>query len=165
MSIICGAIRWLKDHNERAHSMLMKQINNLEGEKQKLSTERAVDWLNANAREIELSHLLYRIKLEHTKIKEYEAKIDKLKNRKKEKRNQSKQLLKQADNTADSELEINCIDEDDIVLEDVIVGAEFESEEEDENTEEKYEPIKVKFQANKLCSTYIFSLIFLDIYL
>lgn len=155
MSIICGALRWLRDYNTRLHENFKQKINNLENEAQKSSkdSQEVKDWFNAKTKEIELTRLLNTLKLEYNKIKEYDEKIEKLKaekdaeEKKKVWKKNSIKKIKEADH--DDELQMESIDEDELVLNDQneydYEFAESDEDEEDEN--KKYEPIKVGIKA------------------
>lgn len=149
MSIICGALRWLKDYNKRIRERLFEKINKLEVEKQNCSTE-VVDWLNTKAREIELTRMIYELKMEINRIEEYDAKLEKIKKaeRKKKRFNFKDVLLK-------DELEQEIADEEDeLTLDDPVLNLDEESEE-DEDSDKKYEPIKVKLSPNSIHSCFL----------
>ncbi|KAJ8943644.1 hypothetical protein NQ318_005646 [Aromia moschata] len=49
LSIICGAIRWLKDHNTFIRKQLSESISKLELEKQKIAAD-GNDWLSSQSK-------------------------------------------------------------------------------------------------------------------
>lgn len=79
LSIICGAIKWLKDHNEYRKGSLSEQIKTLETEKQQLSNEEK-DWFTSQSKEMEVTRKLNALKIEERRILDYEKKINNIKN-------------------------------------------------------------------------------------
>lgn len=138
LSIICGALKWLKDHNELIHTNLEETINNLQLDKEKLQSS-SNDWLSSQAKEIELNRKLQEIKVKLTRLNEYDQKIEQLQNKVKTSKKKVWDAPKKTVEVNDANLEEN---EDDLVLEDVIPGLEEESDEESEN-EDAYVPVKV----------------------
>lgn len=129
----------------------------MEIEKQKLSCE-TTDWLNSQTKEIELNVKLANLKLQQQKIKDYDKKIENLKNKQKNKRGWKKiEKNKELEST-----EIENIDDDDIILEDLVPGINDESDEEIE--EDKYKPVQVFcFQISFLFDSLL--VYFIDLYL
>lgn len=142
LSIICGALRWLGDYNERLHKNLLEKIQKLEDEARKSMDDAAevADWFSAKTREIELTRMLYAFKLEYNKLLEYDAKIEKLKT----KQNCEKRKMWKHQKTVE-EPQLESVDEEELILEDFSVLSDTQqSDEEDEAEQErKYEPIKV----------------------
>lgn len=136
LSIICGALKWLIDHNEWERNKLTTQIKSLESEKQKLSSE-ITDWLCSQSKEIEVTRKLNSLKLENNKINDYDLRIAEIKNRKKVKIDRKKYYKKNDAEVKD--LEETAVEEDDILLDE----ADVVEEDEEEVEEHKYEPIKV----------------------
>lgn len=62
LSIICGAIKWLKDHNEHKKKLLSDQIAVLELEKEKFANEEQ-DWFTSQSKEIEVTRKLNELKV------------------------------------------------------------------------------------------------------
>ncbi|KAF5308905.1 hypothetical protein FQR65_LT00605 [Abscondita terminalis] len=134
LSIICGALRWLKDHNERERNEITDNIKSIEKSISKLGS-KTDDWITAQAEEIELTRKLNKLKIYQNNITEYDKKIDKLS----QKRKQKKHVV--VDNTslqAGSNFEE---DEDEMLLEEVTETEEGVSDEEDDR--EKYAPVKI----------------------
>lgn len=148
MSIICGALKWLKDHNDLVHSNLEEKISELQLDKEKLQSS-SNDWLSTQAKEIELNRKLQEIKVKLARINEYDEKIEQLQNKVKTSKKKVWEASKKAVEVNDANVEEN---EDDLVLEDVIPGAEEESDDESE-TEDAYVPVKV----SRYKSTIIFA--------
>lgn len=134
MSIICGAIRWLKDHNHFEREQLKSGINKLEEEKGNISA--GADWLEAQAKENELNRRINNLKLRDNKIEQYQKKIEKIFNKKAElKKKKFKKKIESHPKDA-------AVDDDD----DLVLNADCdESDEEPEDLEDvdSYKPTKV----------------------
>lgn len=135
LSIICGAIKWLKDHKELEKEQLFNDIFKLETEKQNIEE---TDWLTAQTKEIAISKRLNELKLKESKIKEYEKKIQNLNNRIAKVKNKFPPKNKtKLDEFPTGDIE----DDDNIVIKDPDIEQDELSDE--ENFMEIYEPIKV----------------------
>lgn len=157
LSIICGALRWLRDHNEQLRRKLVESINELESEKQKLSSDTS-DWLNSQTKEIELNTVLTKVKLEQQKILDYDKKIESLKNKQKNKKYNNR--VKKERSEPESEVLVNNdVDDEDLILEDLVPGINDESDEEEED-DNKYRPVQVSCMA----ISNLYSLIFCIFY-
>lgn len=137
LSIICGALNWLVDHDEWERNRLSTQIKSLENEKQKLASE-TTDWLCSQSKEMEVTRKLNSLKLDRNKITDYDFKIDKIKSRKKVKI-ERKKFYKKSDSDLKDIEEVSVEEEEDILLDE----ADVLEEDEEENEENKYEPVKV----------------------
>ncbi|KAJ3659284.1 hypothetical protein Zmor_010980 [Zophobas morio] len=133
LSIICGAIRWLKDHNNYEREWLESQIIELQNQKCKVSSNTS-DWLSTQSQEIELTRKINELKIQHNRIIDYDTKMENLKKKKND--IHKKKLIKRE---VIVEKEKND-DDDDIVLE---VGNNADEEEESEECESKYKPTKI----------------------
>lgn len=49
MSIICGALKWLNDHNVRSKAVLVESIARMEEELRKIELDSSDDWLSAQS--------------------------------------------------------------------------------------------------------------------
>lgn len=122
----------------------MEKINKLDEETRKYNKDSAElqDWFTAKTKEIELTRMLYALKLEYNKLQQYDSKIEKLKSESQAKTRKKK--WKNTDVCDETKPEIETTDEEELVLED---GADIlpqsQSDEEDEDEDKKYEPIKV----------------------
>ncbi|RZB39133.1 putative ATP-dependent RNA helicase DDX11, partial [Asbolus verrucosus] len=133
LSIICGAIRWLKDHNNREKNALKTRIDALELQKRNI-TSNSSDWLSTQSQEIELTRQINELKIEQNKINEYDVRIEKLKKKKndiKKKRLGKSELITVNERS----------DEDD----EIVLDGQSDNEEEDCDDEErnKYKPTKI----------------------
>ncbi|KAK5643588.1 hypothetical protein RI129_007433 [Pyrocoelia pectoralis] len=142
LSIICGALQWLRDHNERERNEITIQIQTIQEEKSKLQTDKN-DWISLQAAEIELNHKLTKLKLQQNSISEYDGRIEKLCSKKKVIDSPrigitSQKLSEDVD--GDKNVEI-CDGDDDLLLEDAVVQSDEESDDEFECN--KYEPVKI----------------------
>nr|XP_023012289.1 ATP-dependent DNA helicase DDX11 isoform X1 [Leptinotarsa decemlineata] len=144
LSIICGAIRWLKDHNKFERECLCRTVANLEIEKQIIASE-TTDWLASQAKEREITDKLHSLKIRQSKILQYDQKIEKLKKVKKSKDNQRRKYFsKSKPNNEDTENQQDerKVEDDDILPEDPDMNEDGYSTDEDEQ-DSKYEPVKI----------------------
>ncbi|XP_015834926.2 ATP-dependent DNA helicase DDX11 [Tribolium castaneum] len=131
LSILCGAIRWLKDHNMYERENLKLQIEELELKKRKVSGNSS-DWLSAQAQEIDLNRQINELKIRQNKIDEYDKKIESLRKKKKEKKSVKTKLVVK---------EVNENEDDEIVL-DTDVQSDDEKEESDDESS-TFKPTKI----------------------
>ncbi|KAK4886089.1 hypothetical protein RN001_002360 [Aquatica leii] len=134
LSIICGALRWLKDHNERERNEITDNIQSIQKSITALASE-TTDWINSQAEEIELTHKLNKLKIQQNGITEYDKKIEKISVKKKAKK--SKPFL---DTIVKPDDLINLENEDEMLLEEI---NEQDEESENENDTDKYLPVKI----------------------
>lgn len=130
----------MRDHNEHLRNKLVESINKLEAEKQKLSADTS-DWLNTQAKEIELNSVLGKLKLEQRKILDYDKKIENLKSKQRTKKHNKWVKVETTEGTSEVAVD-NEVDDEDIILEDLVPGINDESDE-DEEDEDKYRPVQV----------------------
>lgn len=97
LSIICGALRWLKDHETRERSELNNTINSLKTEKEKLSAS-GDHWLSTQGQEIEITRKLQQLQLTLNKLQQNDEKIAKLKCKKKVLESNNKKFVTKSDN-------------------------------------------------------------------
>lgn len=138
LSIICGAVRWLKDHNNYEREVLKLQIQELEEKKKQISTD-STDWITSQSKEIEITRQITELKIQENKIADYDKKIEDLKKKKNEIK--KKKIIKTATLVSKEENE----NEDEIILETDNSDNEQETEDEELNT---YKPTKVLFKHN-----------------
>lgn len=113
----------------------MSEIAQLEKNKQQ-NTETS-DWLETQAKVIEITKRLNDLKLRESKINDYERKIESLKKYKKQNNNKLT-----AQKKVDVDISKDCdIEDDNILIEDPEVELDILSDEED--SVETYEPTKV----------------------
>lgn len=142
MSIICGALRWLKDHETRERFELNETVQLLKIEKEKLSSS-GDDWLSSQSQDIEITKKLQTLQLEINKINKNDEKIAKLKSQKKDieknkfKSNEKKEIEKLEWVNDENEEDTEFLLEDNINL-----NLDDESDN-DEEVEDAYEGIKV----------------------
>ncbi|KAK9753886.1 DEAD 2 [Popillia japonica] len=126
LSIICAAIRWLKDHNERERKILSEEIDVLERKKDELDKEVG-DWITAQAEGVE--------------IVEYDKKIQTLSDKKKQVK-KTKFIKSKTDRGEIEENENVSHDDEDLDLDDALKNnATVKSSDEDD--ENKYKPVQV----------------------
>ncbi|XP_030765068.1 ATP-dependent DNA helicase DDX11 [Sitophilus oryzae] len=148
LSIICGAIKWLKDHEQREKDALSEQITSLELEKVELAKEEK-DWFKAQSKEIIITQKLNHLKIEENKILAYKEKIDKIKAVNVENtriKNPKPKIIKESVKLklpVSDLAEEKAIDDEDILLEekDPCDVKDESSDEEDENM--KYHPTQI----------------------
>lgn len=80
MSIICGALCWLKDHEAREKRVLETAIEELNREKMNINDETA-DWVTSQARIIEIEHQIRILQQKLDRVKQQETKIEEMKKR------------------------------------------------------------------------------------
>ncbi|KAJ8975064.1 hypothetical protein NQ317_005781 [Molorchus minor] len=145
LSIICGAIKWLKDHDAFIRKQYEKRISNLEAEKQKFAFENS-DWLSSQSKEIEITHMLNSLKIEQSKIAEYDKKICDLKTLKETKFDKKEKFWKKSDKIdMESNLPENeekYLDDEDLLLEELDLKDQ-EPDLSDEEEENKHHPVKI----------------------
>lgn len=143
LSIICGAIKWLKDRQQFEHKYLKEKITKLEKQKQILG-ESTDDWLISQSKEIEISKELNLLKFEESKLTQYEKKIQNFQSFKEK---QMKLNLMNSKFKKDVNVDIDVNeekgdDDDDNLLPEESGDFKDDSSDEEESTN-KYEPIKV----------------------
>lgn len=147
LSIICGAIKWLKDYNELKQNSLKDKIKELQQQIKELQSE-STDWLTSQSKEIEISRELHKLKLEDGKIEEYYKKINDLKRNKRKMLKsfsafQGKENKSNNSNKTDDLKDENVpgVEDDDLLLDDIV---EVRNEDDiEEEIEEKYSPTKI----------------------
>ncbi|XP_044749872.1 ATP-dependent DNA helicase DDX11 isoform X2 [Coccinella septempunctata] len=144
LSIICGATRWLKDHNEAQRKVLSDLVEQYQVEKEKLSKE-TTDWLILQSKEIEISRKLDRIRFQLNKILDYEDCIKKIiqsvRNKEVNYKERKFQGMKRIKSSLDESKITENID-DEMLVANEIEDEIFEEEDEDED-DDKYEPVKI----------------------
>ncbi|XP_044729931.1 ATP-dependent DNA helicase DDX11 [Chrysoperla carnea] len=144
MSLICGSLTWLRDHELRKQQELIDKIKEINQNKNKLDSED--DWISSQSEAILKSKERDKLQLELDKINKYEEKIENIKknvNVKKEKKHWSK---KQTENILKMEEIVE--DDLDLILEDNVLRSNDENSPPvsdcDEN-EDEYAPTKIIF--------------------
>lgn len=79
MSIICGALRWLQDHEARKIAVLESQIEELE-QQSKCVDHSEGDWIIEQAKTSEFIHSKWIFQQQLNKLKEYRQKMKEMKN-------------------------------------------------------------------------------------
>lgn len=143
MSIICGALRWLTDHEKREREELEKTVVSLNDEKKNINSSNT-DWLSSQAEEIEINKKLQQLKLEIDKITKFDEKINKIKSKKKE-LNKSKWLDKVDKSEKPDELKEEDIiskenEDNEFLLDD---NLDLDSDDEQNDDIDKFEGTKV----------------------
>ncbi|XP_034176397.1 ATP-dependent DNA helicase DDX11 [Osmia lignaria lignaria] len=155
MSIICGALKWLLDHEELQKNQLTAAISNLD-EKIKNCTNLSNNWFSVQTEQIQLNKEKQLLQAKLNSILQYEHKKNNLKeatknvNRKKKLHSQSNinrikneidiEKKESADELNDKETNI----EEEILLDDITQHSES-SEDEDKEEEEIFENTKIFF--------------------
>lgn len=140
-------MKWLKDHKEFEQTKLKNHITKLETEKELLAAD-TTDWLVSQSKELEITRELNALKVSENGILEYNKKIQDIQDMKNDyslKKKFHKILahkLKKSDIVCDDNIKEKCDEEDLLPEEETTHEKEAESEDE---TEDKYEPLKVIF--------------------
>ncbi|XP_053998809.1 ATP-dependent DNA helicase DDX11 isoform X1 [Hylaeus anthracinus] len=145
MSIICGALKWLIDHEELQKSELTTAISELD-EKIEKCVNSADDWLSVQSEQIQLNSKRQVLQAKLNSISQYERKKTSLKDRaknidnKKKSHKQSKTKYIKNEVKTENDLPLDKLNvkeenvEEDLLLEDVVQhsdGSESENEEEE----------------------------------
>ena len=139
LSIICGALRWLKDHDASVRDSLVRRIHDLEEEKSKL-VEEAHDWLANQARKLEIDGKLRELKTEQKRIADHDGKIEVLKRERNVIEKRRRQQFESKEN-AREEVKNDAGAAGDYFLEDP--PSEGDDSDSDEDAEEKFHSVKV----------------------
>ncbi|XP_060530615.1 ATP-dependent DNA helicase DDX11 [Cylas formicarius] len=146
LSIICGVLKWLEDHNHSQMETLSNNIESLELEKAKLA-EDSKDWFTSQTRAMEISQKLDLLKCEANKRLEYNKKIEDI--RKCGEKNKVKIFKARKANigkdTEDSGHITELEDNDILLLDELTSQNDNISDDESHNEEEKftYKPTKI----------------------
>ncbi|XP_028139736.1 ATP-dependent DNA helicase DDX11 isoform X2 [Diabrotica virgifera virgifera] len=148
LSIICGAIQWLKDRQSFEKDNLSESISKLLKEKENFS-KNSTDWLSSQSKEIEINFKLNTLRQEQSKILEYNKKLEDIKKLKQF--NNRRKFIAKNKSVDKSKIEKSIenennesVDDEDILLEESLDVVEKNEEPFDEDEEnEKYEPIKI----------------------
>nr|CAD7392056.1 unnamed protein product [Timema cristinae] len=141
LSVICGALTWLCNHEERERRILSSICNSLIDAKNQLNKAAGDDWLNQQTEEVKITQKLKEVQSQLSKIKLRDEKLETLK-RNHVSKNQEKQFQKHSSsvkNDLSEETSSNEPYEDiDIILEDCDVETNdgFDSDKEQEEDEE-----------------------------
>ncbi|KAH1026433.1 hypothetical protein HUJ05_000103 [Dendroctonus ponderosae] len=143
LSIICGAIKWLKDFNNNSKQTLSAHIEALEQEKQNYASEEK-DWFNAQSKGIEITRILNGLKIEQKQQIDYEQKIEKIRNENSKKKtkffkksNKETPAIPEEANQDNAEIE----DEDILLNEDTPV--ENDEDDEDSDVNATFQPTQI----------------------
>ncbi|XP_076257431.1 putative ATP-dependent DNA helicase DDX11-like protein 8 isoform X1 [Rhynchophorus ferrugineus] len=146
LSILCGAVKWLKDHQEYEKVSLHEKIEALADKKKALSSDDT-NWFETQSQEIEITRKLHELKIEQNTLIDYEKKIEKFKkgNLKSVRVNSKKSNTKNKEPpTANEDVKelSKDIEDEDIILEEnnQDILSEEESDEDDITT---YHPTQV----------------------
>ncbi|KAG5897915.1 hypothetical protein JTB14_014032 [Gonioctena quinquepunctata] len=146
LSIICGAIRWLKDRNEFERTSVSQEIAKVETEKQKVASE-TTDWLESQAKERELTDKLNLLRIKESKISEYDQKIKKLNDVKDLKENKRWKYRNRNKAKENDELTVDVeekhVEDEDILPEELAVTEDETYSSDEDEKDSKYEPIKI----------------------
>lgn len=139
LSIICGAIKWLKDHKQLEKQNLLDELAKCEEEKKE--NAEANDWLSSQSKEIEISKRLNDLKLRLSRIQDYEKMLEDLRNHEKvasksEFKFKTNVTIKDEDDGRDDS------DDENILIEDVNCIQDESSD--DDDSLQTYEPLKVE---------------------
>ncbi|XP_017769613.1 PREDICTED: putative ATP-dependent RNA helicase DDX11-like protein 8 [Nicrophorus vespilloides] len=143
LSILCGALRWLKDYNKNEFEVIKGNISEANSEKDLLKASKD-DWIASQAKEISITRKLNELKLESDKIENYYKKIEELKKKKKKYKLDRSKYLKKAKNVEDEVDEFGEKKsdnlEDDLLLAEIV---DVDEEENEDEIEDKYAPVKI----------------------
>ena len=80
MSIICGALCWLQDHESQKIAALESQIEELEQQNKNIQTDQnGGDWITHQAKSAEFIHSKWIFQQKLNKLKEYNQKMEEMK--------------------------------------------------------------------------------------
>ncbi|KAJ8927462.1 hypothetical protein NQ314_020059 [Rhamnusium bicolor] len=122
-----------------------KKISKLEQEKQQIAAD-STDWLSSQSKEIELCRVLNLLKIQYGKINEYDKKLENLKKIAETKYDKKRKRFIKKENKNEDKLELienENIDDEDILLEEVDINNEEEGVSDEEENEDKYQPVKI----------------------
>ncbi|XP_066150180.1 ATP-dependent DNA helicase DDX11 [Euwallacea fornicatus] len=146
LSIVCGAIKWLKDHNQQMKQDFIDKITLLENEKQMYENQES-DWFSAQSKGIKITQKLNELKIKEKKLLEYEDKIEKIKNQKEEISFKFKKLHKSNTHSPVENLEpedTSKIEDEELLLDEVSSNEkEHSDEEENEDSNASYDPTQI----------------------
>ncbi|CAH1159677.1 unnamed protein product [Phaedon cochleariae] len=147
LSIICGAIRWLKDHEEFKRLSISNNITKLEQEKLEVADDEK-DWIVAQYKERELTEKLNFLKIQESKIQDYEKKLKNLEKVKEYKltkkwKNLNKNHNNQHELLKDDSIEKNVDEDEDILPEEPELSATDDYVSDEDEKETSYEPSKI----------------------
>lgn len=134
MSIICGTIRWLKDHKHAEKQNLLDEISECQSLKKNIIEGN--DWIVSQSKGLEISQKLIELMMRMSRIQDYEKKLEGIKNH--------EQFLPKntLDFKNDSSVEDSNDSDDDNVIVDISSIKDYSSEDEEDGVE-AYESIKV----------------------
>uniref|UniRef100_A0A1B6DBS7 Helicase ATP-binding domain-containing protein n=1 Tax=Clastoptera arizonana TaxID=38151 RepID=A0A1B6DBS7_9HEMI len=136
LSIICGALCWLKDHERREKQVLEDKIESLK--KEIVLVGNLDDWVKSQSRALELEHEQKILEQKLNKMKQHENKLEEIKKRTHSKKPSANQDLKKKEVLDDVKIEFSDIDEDlDILLEETEDLIKSDSEDEEEIEEHR----------------------------
>ncbi|XP_065202076.1 ATP-dependent DNA helicase DDX11 [Planococcus citri] len=145
LSIICGALRWLCDHDTRNKEDLKKSIELLEKELSKFDFDAGADWLTVQSNQAVVSRDKIELQVKLQCIEDNEKFIQKIKDDfEKERLLKDKKAPCITRKLTPSLSETSDNDDTDMLLEEVQNDDADKSESEDE-TENEYEPTKIYF--------------------
>ncbi|KAJ9588736.1 hypothetical protein L9F63_017971 [Diploptera punctata] len=148
LSLICGALRWLLDHEKRERQQLQNSIAELDTKKDDNDGEDT-DWLKQQVEQVKITQQRQLLQLQLNKILRNDEKLEQLRKRKEKKieRNfmkKTENVKQEVENDQPPANNSTADDDADILLEDVIADADCE-ESDPENEDEKYKGVKVYF--------------------
>ncbi|XP_047114630.1 ATP-dependent DNA helicase DDX11 isoform X1 [Schistocerca piceifrons] len=154
LSLICGALRWLLDHETRCQADLEAQMAALTLQLEELEAENAVDWLGQQAQGVELRNKLNVIARQLSSIHKREEKLHSLRNNvKKEAKNTDKKSCQRSEESPSVPAMRDLVtDEDEILLEEYEESNcedgttdVTEDEEDEENQLDEPKPTQIYF--------------------
>lgn len=133
MSIICGAAKWLIDHEKHKKQQLQSEIKELEQKLESLKIDDEGDWFSTQTKQIELNSLKHCVEAKLNKILKCENNKEELKTINKSKASiKNKKLIVEENN------------DEDFILEDVLSNSDS-SENEEDDIEDAYQKTKIYF--------------------
>lgn len=142
LSIICGALCWLCDHENHKKSSLLESIAFIEKQLRDMEANSVDDWLSAQSEQTRIASLKTDIQLQLNGIIENEDVINNI--RKKLENEASELNISETKNFSALSIQINESElDEDVLLEDITSSDELDKLEEEE--ENKFEGIKIYF--------------------
>ncbi|CAI6357961.1 unnamed protein product [Macrosiphum euphorbiae] len=151
LSIICGAVRWLLDHENREWNQLKMALESLTMKNGETNNDDDDDddWITGQAKLVEQQRKVYEINKMLKSLEEFNNNIEKIKKEQELKKNKGKSLvIKTLNQKNDVEIEKdkNCFDEEsEFVLEEYDQSSSVDDFEEISDEKVQYEGVKIYF--------------------
>lgn len=149
LSIICGSLKWLFDHNQHEKDRLMMEVDKLE-EAKRAALSNSSDWFTSQTTEIMLNRKSVVYKLQLEKIIKYEEKIKKIQcnvnaaiKKSKFNKNTSNKVIEEDALVAGVDDLDDILDDEMVIYEEEKIKDNIDTDTDTDTEEEAYEPLKV----------------------